>query len=285
VTKVATAVKRREVGQMELLLNASDHDAAALSQIASWGFSGTRCDVQPGADVESIAQGFSGAPIRPLFLIHDLNQPAIVPVACSILGPDGFDVELTNEPDLSPEWHESPVGWAQQVRATAEWIRGVGFEGTVMSGGISNLNRRGFDYLRHAIELLPYDITVAIHRYPDGACDPRVPYPPAESRREEIEYLIETVGTRKIAHTEGGYHQAERDVKWHHDMSPLTDVEVATRVRYELALFQEYGFKTFTHYQRVDGPGDGPIDHYGLLRVDGSVKDAIVSVFQNWRTP
>jgi hypothetical protein len=260
-----------------------DYGMPALEQAAAWGFTMTRCDVLPDYDMDALAKAFVAAPVRPLFLIHDLAEPAIIPAACDILGPTGFAVELTNEPDLNDPWKADARGWADQINQTAAWARLVGFEGSIFSGGVSNLNKSGFDYLTRALPRLPDDLIIAIHRYPDAACDPLVPHAPARTRMEECERLVDLVHPRRVGHTEGGFHQAPRQIDGGFDLEPLTDEEVADRITYELTLFRHFGFETYTHYQITDGPGEDYGDHFGLFRYDGSIKDDIVKVFQSYR--
>src|SRR5262245_14755965 len=174
---------------MELALNAGFGDPIQheLAFIASLGFTVVRQDPfahGDGAPIEALVAEFAGQAVRPLFLLaggkiaHDDGAGRIEPHelaaratrlvaaanACALVS---YAVEVGNEPDIAHDDYASrPQDFAEAVRQSHEALRVAGFDGPVISGGVSNLNERGLDYLSRmlATGTVPSDVIVGFHR-------------------------------------------------------------------------------------------------------------------------
>jgi len=267
---------------------------ADLAAIASYGFTVVRQDlfaVDP-ASVPALVAECVGAPVVPLFLIGggQIAQPdgsarlepeelaamtMTVVHAARAAGLSTYALEIGNEPDLAhPDYAERPVDFAEAVRACTVAARDAGFAGTVISGGIANLNTRGFRYLARMIAsgLLPADVTIGFHRYPEAGRGPLAPHQWFTSRDDEWQTLRRIVAGRPVTCTEFGYHTAD----------VLDDQGVARSVLWDLAFYDARGVDLAVVYQLNDGPGSTWMDRYGMRRVDGTwkpVADAIRATY------
>lgn len=242
------------------------HDDLRL--IRSLGFDGVRVDVQKmgsGTDVRMLLLDVEGAGLEALVVVRDADQIYELPYPTH--------VELRNEPDLEgpapPDYHAliEPAARVARERGHALWV-----------GVVSNLNDRGFRYLRTLVECgLPDDAGVSVHRYPTGK-GPWVPHDGFASREAEVLELRNLVGWgRRLGLTEFGYHTApRRSSSWWGRLlgrkERWTDAQVAEYVAWEFRFWSQQGAEFATLYQINDGPTDTPIDRYGIRASDGHMK-------------
>jgi hypothetical protein len=162
--------------------------AAEFVGMASYGFRVVRQDlfaVDPQSVPALIAE-FVGAPCRPLFLVggghiqvpdgsRRLEPTELAAMTTTVVqqaeavGLVDYALEVGNEPDIAhPGYADHPEEFAEAVRTCRDAARAAGFAGMVVSGGIANLNDRGFRYLSRMIGSgkIPNDVAVGFHRYP-----------------------------------------------------------------------------------------------------------------------
>jgi hypothetical protein len=288
---------------MELGLNAGFGDPIQqeLAFIASLGFTVVRQDLFAHGDsapIEALVAEFAGQTVRPLFLLaggkmehedgsgriepHELAARAIRLVAaanaCALVS---YEVEVGNEPDIANvDYSSRPQDFAEAVRQSHEALRGAGFNGPVISGGVSNLNQRGLDYLKRALAvgLMPPDVIVGFHRYPEKARGALAPHEGFTSRDDEWNALLAITGARALACTEFGYHTAPEKI-----IGPITktrtDQEVAASVMWDIQFYTERAVTLAAVFQLNDGPDPNNMeDRYGIRRTNGELKPVALAI-------
>jgi hypothetical protein len=188
-------------------------------------------------------------------------------------------VEVGNEPDIGhPEYASRPGDFAAAVSLTRAAMRGAGFHGAIISGGVSNLSRERLDYLSAVVRAgLPPDVILGVHRYPHGL-SAQQPHPGFEDRDAEWRRLMEIAGGRDIAVTEVGHHTAPRGRRRFGVFGSrrrLTDEEVARDVLFDLEFFRERGCLLTAVYQINDGATNRPVDRYGIRDVNKRPKPVV----------
>lgn len=258
--------------------------AADVPAIASYGFTVVRQDLYAvdHAAVPALVAECVGMSVRPLFLVGggSIARPdgsgrlepselaamtTTVVQAADEAGLERYALEIGNEPDIAhPDYAEQPTEFAGAVALCTQAARDLGFAGPVISGGISNLNRRGLRYLTRmmAADVLPPDVTIGFHRYPESGRGPLAPHQGFRSREDEWETLQRIVAGRPVTCTEFGYHTAD----------VLDDQGVAQATLWDLHFYEERGVPLAVVYQLNDGPGTSWMDRYGMRRTDGSWK-------------
>jgi hypothetical protein len=209
---------------------------------------------------------------------HDLQPLVIVTGEISKLQalPAGTEVEVWNEPDIATDRKMTPAQYIAEASAVVDEAQRLNL-GRVWIGAVSNLNRRGLDYL-HAVFGVPWpeQVGCTVHRYPNGGYDERVNVPHAgfRSRHDEIAEMRSAIGRRPWAVSELGYHTAARSKGWwiFRKSRRWSDREVVINLYGEAEFFAESGAEFLTVYQINDGPDETPINRYGRRRFDGSWK-------------
>jgi hypothetical protein len=204
----------------------------------------------------------------------------VVHVAAS-LGVDPI-VEIGNEPDIGhPDYASRPADFAAALSLTHAAMRRQGFRGAVVSGGISNLSRERLDYLAAVVrEGIPPDVILGFHRYPRGL-SAEVSHPGFADREAEWDRLLDVAGSRDVACTEVGHHTAPRGRRRfglfgrHHR---LTAQEAARDLMFDLEFFRDRGCLMTAVYQLNDGPGDQPVDRYGIQDANGRPKAVVAQI-------
>lgn len=295
---------------MELALNAGFGDPILheLALIASLGFTVVRQDLfahGDGAPIEALVAEFAGQTVRPLFLLaggkmeHDDGAGRIEPHelaaratrlvaaanACALVS---YAVEVGNEPDIANDDYASrPQDFAEAVRQSHEALRAAGFDGPVISGGVSNLNERGLDYLKRtlAVGTVPADVIVGFHRYPEKARGALAPHDGFTSRDDEWNALMAISGARALACTEFGYHTApERIVGF--ITKTRTDRQVAASVMWDIRFYTERAVTVAAVFQLNDGPDPNEMEHcYGIRRMNGELKPVALAIQHAFAPP
>jgi hypothetical protein len=160
--------------------------------------------------------------------------------------------------------------FAEAIRQVHAVVRPLGFEGDLITGGVSNLNQRGLAYLQSMLTTpaVPGDVVIRFHRYPEAGRGAEVPHRGFESRDEEFEALAGLVGGRRVACTEFGYHTAE-DRMGAFSRRRRSESEVADSVRWDLNFFAQRHVLLSAIYQLNDGTRDVAEERYGVRRLDG----------------
>lgn len=260
------------------------HEFAGL---ASYAFTVIRQDLYAAGDpalVPALVTECAGAPVHMLFLIgggqiqrpdgseriepHELAAMTTTVVhTATAAGLTDYAIEIGNEPDLAhPGYADHPEDFAEAIRQCHQAARTNGFHGALITGGISNLNTRGFRYLRRmlAASNLPIeDIVIGFHRYPESGRGPQAPHDPYTSRDDEWRALKRLVGRRPVVCTEFGYHTAASDP------ITLTDDTAADAVLWDVQFYADRDVPFAIVYQLNDGPSDDWFDRYGVRTTAG----------------
>jgi hypothetical protein len=241
-----------------------------LSLISSLGFDGVRFDVLNSEQLPAIGNFASHPSLTPLAIINDYYM--CIPVAEAIARLGRGAIELVNEPDLN-RW--TPGGWAEFTKACypAIKVEQLSHHGhktpiPVVSGGISNLNHKQLNYLTEAQRAgLLCDI-IGFHRYKTESAPP-IPLTDYHDRKGEFFALKATVEGRPIWCTEEGWHTAQQG----HGVK-LSEEQVASYAIQEQAIQEEGGAEVMTWFVLDDGPTADYNDHFGIRRIDGTLKPA-----------
>jgi hypothetical protein len=220
------------------------------------------CKGLDATETALLALEVSDGGMYPLVIVDNLEQLNGLP--------RGTNIELLNEPDLNgpePEEYEKLV---PQFAATCEEL-GL----PLWAGSVSNLNERGFEYLRKAnVRGWPSYANVSIHRYPNGN-SPLTPHGGFDSRYDETATLKILIGQRRWCCTEFGYHTCDRTEWWQKLLGmhrQWTDAQVKEYVEWEWKFWEAEGAASAVLYQINDGPEPDSSERYGIRWVDGAWK-------------
>ncbi len=251
------------------------------------------------APIEALVAEFSNRPTRAIFMLaggkmqvadgSNRIEPHVLAArarrvveAARAVGLQQYSLEVGNEPDIAHDGYASrPQDLAEAIRQVHAVVRPLGFEGDLITGGVSNLNERGLKYLQSmlAAPSVPADVVVGFHRYPEAGRGSRAPHRGFESREEEFEALASLTSGRRVACTEFGYHTAE-DRMGVFGNRRRSESEVAESVQWDLDFFAQRGVLLAALYQLNDGARDVAEERYGIRRADGTLKpvaDALVA--------
>jgi len=243
------------------------------------------------APIEALVAEFSNRPMRALFMLAggkmqaadgpDRIEPHVLAArarrvveAARAAGLQQYALEVGNEPDIAHDGYASrPQDFAEAVRQVHAVVRPLGFEGDIISGGVSNLNERGLAYLQAMLSapVVPADVVIGFHRYPEAGRGAEVPHRGFESRAAEFEALAALVGGRRVACTEFGYHTAEDRVGTF-SRRRRSESDVADSVQWDLNFFAQRNVLLAAIYQLNDGTRDVAEERYGVRRLDGTLK-------------
>lgn len=190
---------------------------------------------------------------------------------------NGQAVELRNEPDLDTNQALTPVEYASLIPAAVDACCRAGID-RLYVGAISNLNRRGLDYLRQlrpTFDHLPAWVRISIHRYPHGGASESwsVPHDGFQSRAAEVGAVGRIIGQRRFAVTETGYHCAPRTSGWWIWRRTVrrTEAQQLQETLHEVAVWSGAGADFVVLYQINSGPNlDDPGGSFGWRRFDGT---------------
>lgn len=222
-------------------------------------FQSVRHDVQlhqSPATIEALRQEFIGTTLEPLWIIRPEQLRWFRA---------GERVELLNEPNFYLSAPAYASLWNQiAADAAARQIH-------VSVGSISNLTRPVLDWFRTAwSQMTTRPSLVSIHRYATDA-GAQGPHQGFASRLEEVRALRAIIGETPFDVTEFGYHTARR-LRWKFWPTRWTEAQTAAFIRYEWEFWQSVGVRRAYVYQLNDGRGSTHLDHYGIRRIDGTLK-------------
>jgi hypothetical protein len=243
------------------------------------------------APIEALVAEFSNRPARAVFMLaggkmqvadgSNRIEPHVLAArarrvveAAQAVGLQQYSLEIGNEPDIAHDGYSSrPQDFADAIRQVHAVVRPLGFAGDIISGGVSNLNERGLEYLRSMLSVpaVPADVVVGFHRYPEAGRGAEAPHRGFESRDEEFEALAGLAGVRRVACTEFGYHTAE-DRMGTFGRRRRSESDVADSVRWDLNFFAQRNVLLAAIYQLNDGTRDIAEERYGVRRLDGTLK-------------
>lgn len=275
---------------------------AEFAGLEAYAFQLVRQDLyahQQSVNTPVLVAEFVDVPLVPLFLIggghiehadgsgrlepHELAAWVGETIdAATQVGLTNYLFEIGNEPDLAhPDYAEHPEDFAEAIRQCHETARGQGFFGPIVSGGISNLNERGFQYLADlmATGVLPHDMIIGFHRYPESGRLHLAPHQGFYSREEEWELLKDLTHPYQVACTEFGY-STFTEQRGH----TRTDAEVAMSVLWDLRFYEERSTTLAAVYQLNDGPTDDAESRYGVRAFDGTWKLVAEAIRQRYGT-
>lgn len=227
--------------------------------LRSLRFGAVRQDVQmhqTPAAVEALRAETVGSGLEPLWIIR--------PEQLSWFQP-GERVELLNEPNF----YLSSSAYADMWNRLADDAQSRQIQ--VYVGSLSNLTYPVLDWFRAAWrQMTTPPSLVSIHRYPtdDG---PHAPHAGFWSRLDEVAALRSIIGQTPFDVTEFGYHTARR---WRWKVWPTrwSEAQTAAFVGYEWDFWSSVGVSRAYLYQLNNGRGTSHLDHYGIRRVDGTLK-------------
>lgn len=281
---------------MELILCAGNAGEpmgrVLLNEIVGLGYAGVRVDIpddhaQAEAVIGELKQGpyaifliaggtmtrADGSPWHAGSLVAHVRDVCVKLRDFGLFALNSMAIEIGNEPDLAcDEWKDHPELLARTFERCYATIREFSTTVPVLCPSVSNLNRRGFNYLDKMLKTgaIPENAGLAFHRYPhDG--DPEKPHPGFVSRDDQASKIVEMADGRDLWLTETGLTEGP-----HKKTSPEFHSEefVADTYDYEVAFWSRVpNMRAFTWYQINDGPDEREqLHHYGIRRMDGSWK-------------
>ncbi len=202
--------------------------------------------------------------MHPLVIILDPAQIDDIPDSEAIF------IEAGNEPDLD-KFGWTPGSYSDFVIACTQRLRALGRTNRLCVGSVSNLNRRGFDFLRTMPwREIPEDVICAYHRYPANSDGPEVGhlrtlFGGRKSRGAELQELRSIIGAgRPIAVSEMGYHELD-----------FPEAKAAEFFAWERWYLKTTGHLFAVAYQVQDGPqaSNDYENHFGFRNLeDGTWK-------------
>jgi hypothetical protein len=243
------------------------------------------------APIEQLVAEFSNRPTRALFMLaggtmqipdgSNRIEPHVLAArarrvvqAAQAVDLHSYALEVGNEPDIAHDGYASrPQDFAEAIRQVHAVVRPLGFEGDIVTGGVSNLNRRGLEYLRAMLSTptVPVDVVLGFHRYPESGKGAETPHKGFSSRDDEFKALERLADGRRVACTEFGYHTAEDRVGLF-GRRRRSESDFADSVRWDLDFFGQRGVLVAALYQLNDGTRDVAVERYGVRRLDGTLK-------------
>lgn len=261
-----------------------------LALISNLGFRGVRQDLPPDQEVALIAEFApgNGHGLRPLFLVNGGKmvegpgaagrRAAHVARLMRDINVEG-EIEVGNEPNISPRYGDRPQDVTTSVLEADEAIKAEGLAARLVLGGIMNTDRGGQDYLREMLERAPRDVIVGYHTYRQHTA-PHEPSKGFATRGAEFRQLQDIVGGREMWNTEIGWHTAKEKKGWFGKPKGLTDEEVLGNLQAEAVYNARAGATVFTVFQLNDGPGDHYESKFGIRTVSQVLKPS--STIAEW---
>lgn len=285
---------RNRRSRLRVYLNAGFGEplgADTHEQISALGFTGIRQDIPDDHDAAwAVIQDMKLSTGRPIFLIgggemrrgHPKKGGPAWPRKDLLQHVDDtlhklentgwfdreFAIEIGNEPEISKTGWDRAQEFTSLVGAAWERVDKV-CDGTVISGGVANLNQRGLDFLKGGALFMPQQVHIGIHRYPVGLDENESHI--GANRWAENTALKNIIGGKKFWVTETGrsrWHE-RRTLLWKRT-ERVPEETVARHLRTELEFWKKARAEALTIYQHRDGPSRTFMDGFGLADVNGN---------------
>ena len=172
-------------------------------------------------------------------------------------------LEVGNEPDLAHKrWSDHPDRMAAAFHAAYWEAQSFGRRMTVLTPAVSNLNKRGIEYLGEMFaSTVPSGAHLAFHRYPHRGV-PTLKHDGFKSRDDEVETALRIAnksmgrGSRSFHVTEVGYSNFEYGGQW------KPDAYVADVLESEYRYWSRLGADSMSWFQINTAPvGANDSDH------------------------
>ncbi|MDD5366950.1 MAG: hypothetical protein PHR30_16555 [Gallionellaceae bacterium] len=200
------------------------------------------------------------AGLRPLTICRTLPDLTSVP--------EWTDVEWQNEPDLGT-WPTRRYSPAQYVATLPDVIALCARRHLrLWVGSLSNLSADALLWLELILPDTHPSAGISVHRYPRSNLQFGAAQPGFKSRWEEVACLKQLIAPHPFLVSECGYHQSGYRSCFR-KVPPLTNQEIADRMRQEIAFWREAGAAGLVWYQ-VGEDGD---PKYGLQTREGTWKE------------
>jgi hypothetical protein len=223
--------------------------AEVLAQVRAFGFTMGRADLRDCTPEEAagLIGDLDAADLTPYVILRDAGQVT----ALRALIDSPLKVECQNEPDL----HSTVQHYRDDLSEMAEATELAGYE--LYGGVVSNLNERGFKFLR-ACWPFPAGVKVAIHRYaPHVHADES--QQGSHSRAQEIQKLKAIIGDRPWGCSECGFSVDGR----------LTEDQQAAEIRRDFQFWESTDAEFSCLFQLGCGPGPSREENYGIRNFSG----------------
>jgi hypothetical protein len=245
---------------MKTYLNVYDYNTpeGILNTIKSLRFDGLRRDVESPNEVDPILQQSIDFNFETILLLN--TTPEITDLWVPFLlakietYPLPVKVEIGNEWDLNT----SPS------LAREAWIGARAYLGNnFITGGISSLSNTALSWLKEALgeEIFP---NIGFHPY-------RTTKPAGEDIIPYLDRLKALSPSSKFWNTECGWHTCKSKLSCFRSVQ-FDDFQVEEFLRKDIGLHSQEGIESYTVYQLNDGPSSNYEDHFGIRRLDGSLK-------------
>jgi hypothetical protein len=233
--------------------------ADLLATVKAMGYAVIRIDAQDldVAGTVELAQEVLDVGLQPWTIIHTPEQIAALPEESLI--------EVGNEPDLDiPTPHGTTYGWTRTNYLTHLYpcLEAAG-ERRIYVYGVSNLNKRGFQFMPAADvwDTFGPEVGAAPHRYPETHGGWYTPHQGFATRQAEVDRLLAIIGERPHAIGEFGWNHA--DGSWRLE-------QCADFIAHDYDFYSLNGFEACVLYQVNDGPDrTDALQNYGIRDVDG----------------
>ncbi len=209
-----------------------------------------------------------GQALSPEHLIAHTRDTCVKLKAFGYFEAGELAIEIGNEPDLACNfWAGNAKLLGHTFARCFDVIREFSPTVPVLCPSVSNLNKRGFRYLKKMLPGIPLEAGLSFHRYPhDG--DPFKAHPGFLTREEQALKLVGMAEGRSLWLTETGLTEGP-----HGRGSFHTEEYVADTYVYETAFWNQYGVRALAWYSINDGPDKmNDLHHYGIRRLDGTWK-------------
>ncbi len=162
-----------------------------------------------------------------------------------------WGIELGNEPDIN---NHEPGNMNQWYQRMYQKLRGAGYQGNIVTAGVSSLSKKARQWLQKSLVGLPNDMVVGWHGY-DNAIN-------------NLGQLPGLVGGRRHAMTEFGIPNTSESV----------EAVVAQECLQNLEAFHQAGALICIWYQMHDGPPNTPQNSFGIRTYDGRWRPVVKSL-------
>lgn len=245
---------------MKTYLNVFDYpvDKETLSLIKSLGYNGLRRDIQSPSEISLILEECNSHNFE-LILLLNAPPPTVVewmPEIKEKIGNYPLKIEVGNEWD--GRFYANPLA------AQMAWDDGlVWFGDKMITGGISSLGSKALGWLRVATKNRTYP-NIGFHPY-------RTTQVPDPTILTSIQSLRNISPNSLIWNTECGWHTCKSKINCFKSVQ-FNDEQVATFLSDDLRYHHMSDVESYTIYQLNDGPSSHYEDHFGIRRIDNTLK-------------